>query len=131
MSWTNHKDKLLFDELRQKYETQLDTIESCQKILINLLRESKGDIIANISYHVINERCQEMILEEEASNSQNAGFYRKRQDRIEKIADRHNHPKFPDNMTKIKERIDVFLKGRYCQKSPKRCYPDCSKNDIS
>jgi hypothetical protein len=120
MSRAKHEDKLLLNDLREKYETGLDTIEDCQRILRRLLKENRGDIMTNSSYHTIDERCQKMIIFEENLQTPKSAFYRLRQDRIERIADKYNCPSFPENLKQLKKKVGILLRKTYAQKDPKR-----------
>jgi phosphatidylserine/phosphatidylglycerophosphate/cardiolipin synthase-like enzyme len=106
---SREKQGFYVTKIIEKYPYDLNSISGCQRVLVKMLKENKGDILINRPYYIIDKRCQDLIIEAESRGFPYAEKYRKRQNRIERIADNLNNPNLPlGNYSKI----NIILKAR-------------------
>ena len=113
------KDGFLLKQLRKKYANMLDTVSGCQYILKEILKENKGKIMHNPTYHTLDARCQEMITNFE-NKGEDVSEYRKTQEKLEKLTSRINKPEIPEKIRKIKQRINIYRKTTGYEKQKHR-----------
>ncbi len=107
----NTEKELIYNLRKEYYMYNLDTIGGCQRLLIELIKQNRGHIIENRIYHLLNEKCQDMIFEAE-KQGKDIMKYKEMQDRIENLVDKKNEPEISTKTLERKGIINIIMKNR-------------------